>query len=125
MTRADDRRVAEIGRYRVIGEPPRQDLVALVELAAQVAGVPMATINLVTATQQVQVAAVGFEASVCAREDSMCNVVLHAGHPVIVPDARPVRDRAHRPGPVLRHPPAGHPRRRGDRDAVRLRRAAP
>jgi len=84
----DTRRVAEIGRYRVLFEPPRQDLLALVEVAAQVAGVPMATINLITETQQVQVAAVGFDAAVCAREDSMCNLVLHAGHPVIVPDAR-------------------------------------
>ena len=80
--------MAEIGRYRVLFEPPRQDLLALVEVAAQVAGVPMATINLITETQQVQVAAVGFDAAVCAREDSMCNLVLHAGRPVIVPDAR-------------------------------------
>ncbi len=88
MIRTDARRVAEIGRYRVLWEPPRQDLVTLVEVAAQVARVPMATINLITDREQVQVAAVGFEASVCAREDSMCNVVLHTGHPVIVPDAR-------------------------------------
>ena len=83
----DSRRVAELDRYRVLGEPPRQDLLALVEIAAQVADVPMATINLITETEQVQVAAAGFDASVCAREDSMCNVVLHVGHPVIVPDA--------------------------------------
>jgi signal transduction histidine kinase len=83
----DSRRVAELDRYRVLREPPRQDLLALVEIAAQVADVPMATINLITETEQVQVAAAGFDAGVCAREDSMCNVVLHVGHPVIVPDA--------------------------------------
>lgn len=95
----DSRRVAELDRYRVLEEPPRQDLLALVEIAAQVAGVPMATINLITATEQVQVAAAGFDASVCAREDSMCNVVLHVGHPVIVPDAS--RDERFRDNPFV------------------------
>jgi signal transduction histidine kinase len=87
MTKYDDRRVIELDRYRVIGQPRRQELLALVEVAAQVAGVPMATINLITGTQQVQVAATGFDASVCSREDSMCAVVLDVGHPVIVADA--------------------------------------
>ncbi|MEP9365647.1 GAF domain-containing sensor histidine kinase [Nocardioides sp. CN2-186] len=83
----DAPRVAEIGKYRILTEPPRADLLALVEVAAQVARVPMATINLITDTEQYQVATHGFDASVCRREDSMCNVVLHAGAPVVVPDA--------------------------------------
>ena len=89
MTPAEDlRRVIEIDRYRVLADPPRRDLVALVEVAARVAGVPMATINLITEAEQHQVAAYGFDASVCAREDSMCNLLLDLGHPVVVPDAR-------------------------------------
>ncbi|GCD91805.1 GAF domain-containing sensor histidine kinase [Nocardioides sp. LS1] len=87
MMQRDAERVAEIGNYRVLLRPPRSDLQALVEVAAQVAQVPMATINLVTDTEQHQIATHGFDASVCSREDSMCNLVLHAGHPVIVPDA--------------------------------------
>jgi signal transduction histidine kinase len=83
----DARRVAEIGRYHVLVEPPRSDLIALVEIAAQVAQVPMATINLITDTEQHQIATHGFDASVCSREDSMCAAVLDAGAPVIVPDA--------------------------------------
>ena len=86
-TGPDAQRVAEIGRYRVLVDPPRADLLALVEIAAQVADVPMATINLITDTEQHQIATHGFDASVCSREDSMCNVVLGAGAPVIVPDA--------------------------------------
>lgn len=89
MTPAEDlRRVIEIDRYRVLADPPRRDLVALVEVAARVAGVPMATINLITEAEQHQVAAYGFDASICAREDSMCNLLLDLGHPVVVPDAR-------------------------------------
>lgn len=83
----DERRVAEIGRYRVLVEPPRSDLLALVEIAAQVALVPMATINLLTDTEQHQIATHGFDASVCRREDSMCATVLEEEAPVIVPDA--------------------------------------
>ncbi|MBZ5736736.1 sensor histidine kinase [Nocardioides mangrovi] len=83
----DESRVAQIDKYRVLVEPPRADLLALVDVAAQVAQVPMATINLITDTEQHQIATHGFDASVCSREDSMCALVLHAGAPVIVPDA--------------------------------------
>lgn len=83
----DQRRVVEIDKYQVLTRPPRSDLRALVEIAARVAEVPMATINLITDTEQHQVAAHGFDAGVCAREDSMCNLVLNAGRPVIVADA--------------------------------------
>jgi signal transduction histidine kinase len=80
--------VAEIERYRILDDnAPRRDLLALVEVAAEVARVPMATINLITDTEQHQVAAVGFDAAVCRREDSMCSAVLHEGRPVVVPDA--------------------------------------
>ena len=83
----DADRVVEIDRYRVLVEPPRADLLALVEVAAQVAQVPLATINLITDTEQHQIATTGFDASICAREDSMCNLVLQEKAPVVVPDA--------------------------------------
>lgn len=99
MQHADEARVAEIDKYRVLVDPPRKDLVALVEVAAQVARVPMATINLITDTEQHQVATHGFDAAVCRREDSMCNVVLHDGVPVVVPDAS--RDARFRDNPFV------------------------
>jgi signal transduction histidine kinase len=83
----DERRVLEIDRYRVLVEPPRADLLALVDVAAQVAQVPLATINLITDTEQHQIATTGFDASICAREDSMCNLALEEKAPIIVPDA--------------------------------------
>lgn len=90
MTNAvqDARRVAQIGKYEVLLSPPRRDLLALAEIAAQVAQVPMATINLITDTEQHQVATYGFDGAICRRDDSMCNVVLEDGEPVVVPDAR-------------------------------------
>lgn len=84
----DTRRVRALERYRALQDLPRRDLEALVEVAARVCQVPMATINLITDQEQVQVAAVGFEPGVCSREDSMCARVLTHGGPVVVPDAR-------------------------------------
>ncbi len=88
MSAIDDRvREQAIQEYGVLAGPPRRELDALTELAAVCAGVPMATINLITGRQQWQVAAYGFEASVCDREDSMCARVLEERRPVLVPDA--------------------------------------
>ena len=86
-TTQDEVRVGEIDKYGVLGTPPRRDLGALVALAAQVCDVPTAAINLITASEQVQVATHGMDPGVCSREDSMCAAVLHESEPVIVPDA--------------------------------------
>ncbi len=84
----DEERTEEIAKYAVLGDPPRRDLQALVSLAAQVCDVPTAVINLITASEQVQIAAVGIDPAVCSREDSMCAAILHDTEPVVVPDAR-------------------------------------
>ncbi len=82
----DLERDREVSRYDAIGRhhPGLEDLA---HLAVQTTGLPIAAINLMQAGTQVTVAAVGMEAEVCSREDSMCNVVLYAGHPVQVSDA--------------------------------------
>ena len=69
---SDAERVRALAELDALAVPPRRDLVALVDLAALLSGMPMATINLVTDTEQHQVATYGFDASVCRREDSMC-----------------------------------------------------
>ncbi len=82
-----ERRVAGIEAYGALESVPRPELRAVVELAAMICQVPMATVNIITATEQHQVATHGFDASICRREDSMCAAVLHADTPVVVPDA--------------------------------------
>lgn len=82
----DQRRVAAITAYDAVRMPPRE-LDGVVALAATLAGVSKATVNVITADEQHQVAAVGFEPAVCRREDSMCAVTLRGGAPVVVPDA--------------------------------------
>ena len=95
----DERRDAAIEVYDVVRRPARQDLLALVELAALVCDVPMATINLITSHEQHQVAAVGFEASVCRREDSMCATTITLDEPVVISDAS--QDRRFRDNPFV------------------------
>ena len=89
MNHVDSRtRVATLERYEVLDQPPRRELVALVELAARVSGVPMATINLITDLEQHQVATVGFDGAVCTYDDAMCTVVVEGGQAVVTEDAR-------------------------------------
>ena len=76
-----------LATYDVIGGPPRRELEALVDLAAQVAGVPFAAINLFSTEQQHQVATSGFEGGPSAREDSMCRLVVQSGHSIMLEDA--------------------------------------
>ena len=76
-----------LAAYDVVGGPPRRELETLVDLAAQVAGVPFAAINLFSTAVQHQVATVGFEGEDTSREDSMCRLVVESGHPIMVEDA--------------------------------------
>jgi signal transduction histidine kinase len=84
----DERRAAQVHRYRVVGRTPRRELVAIAEIATQLAGTSMASINLLDDRHQHQVATAGFRGIVCAREDAMCNTALVEEEPVIVEDAR-------------------------------------
>ncbi len=89
MLEAEDvARRAAIADYHVVGSPPEPDLEGLVELAATLCGVSTAVINIIDDRSQHQIAAVGFEPAVCAREDSMCAVVLQDAVQVAVSDAR-------------------------------------
>ncbi len=89
MTTASDlARGSAIAEYRVLDEPPQADFDGLVRLAAMLCGVSTAVINIIDDRHQHQVAAVGFEPDVCAREDSMCAVVFQDSQLTVVPDAR-------------------------------------
>jgi signal transduction histidine kinase len=83
----DQRRMAAILAYDAVRMPPRAELQGVVELAARIAGVPRASVNIITDTEQHQVATTGFEGTVSPRHDSMCAAILGAGRPVVVPDA--------------------------------------
>jgi signal transduction histidine kinase len=84
----DQTRVEAIDRYELLDAPPRRELSALVELAAKFSGVPMATINLITDAEQVQVATYGFTGSRVPRAHSYCTTVVEEGRPIFLEDAR-------------------------------------
>lgn len=79
---------AQIQRYGLLDGPPRRDLQALVDLAAEVFDVPFAALNIITSSHQHQVATTGFPPAVCVRPDSMCAAVLEEPDAVVVADAR-------------------------------------
>jgi K+-sensing histidine kinase KdpD len=87
VTSTDDRRVAAINAYGLLDSPERRELTSLADLAARLAGVPMATINLITADAQHQISPVGFEPQVCARSDSLCVTAVEQEKAVLVEDA--------------------------------------
>jgi signal transduction histidine kinase len=76
-----------IAQYDIVGASPEVDLQGLVELAATLCGVPTAVINIIDDANQYQVAATGFEPSICSIEESMCAVALKAPGLLVVPDA--------------------------------------
>ncbi|GIF42084.1 sensor histidine kinase [Actinoplanes xinjiangensis] len=82
------RRVAVLREYHLLDTPPSAELEAVVRVAATVAGVPAATLNLLDDVKQYQLTTVGVAGRQCARDDSMCAVRLDRGVFVHVPDAR-------------------------------------
>ncbi|MDF9715179.1 GAF domain-containing sensor histidine kinase [Nocardioides sp. ChNu-153] len=76
-----------IAEYRVLDQPPAA-LQGVVETAALVAGVPLASVNIFTAGAQHQVAVVGMAPTVVRREHTMCAVAVDGDEPVVTGDAR-------------------------------------
>jgi signal transduction histidine kinase len=70
-----------------VAESSTGPLENLVELAVRLSGVPYGVINVVTSDEQRQVAAVGIDAGICSRNDSMCSKVFLSGEATVVPDA--------------------------------------
>lgn len=80
-------RLAALHEYRLLDAPAEDELTALVRVAAAIAGVPTATLNLIDEQRQCQLTTVGFDGADSAREDSMCALRFQAGAFVHVPDA--------------------------------------
>lgn len=81
-------RVAELYRHADPDEPQDSEIDDIVAQAAEVAGVGMATVNLLDSERQCQVATTGFPGSVSPRREAMCDLTLQLGTFVHVPDAR-------------------------------------
>ncbi|TKV29091.1 GAF domain-containing sensor histidine kinase [Arthrobacter sp. NamB2] len=60
----------------------------LVALAVQLCNAKYGAINVITEDEFHQIAALGLEPLMCARDDSLCGQVFQYGHTVVVPDCR-------------------------------------
>ncbi len=65
----------------------RSALDNVVQLAASLCGVPYSVVNIITAEQQLQIAAFGIDPGICSREDSMCATVFLSHRTTVVADA--------------------------------------
>jgi signal transduction histidine kinase len=81
-------RLAALHEYRLLDAPADEELNAVVRVAAMVADVPTATLNLIDADRQCQLTTIGFPGSTTARSDSMCAIAFRDGRLVHLPDAR-------------------------------------
>ena len=81
-------RVADLYAHADPDEAQPPDVEDLVVRAAEVAGVAMATLNLIDSDRQCQAATTGFAGGVSPRREAMCNVTLESGTVEHVPDAR-------------------------------------
>ncbi|BCY06951.1 ATP-binding protein [Actinoplanes sp. L3-i22] len=80
-------RLAALHEYQLLDEPADDELEAVVRVAAMVADVPQATLNLIDANRQCQLTAIGFEPGEQPRSESMCDVHFLAGETIQIPDA--------------------------------------
>lgn len=88
MSVAEERRVAAVQQFDALTGEPMPELEAVARLAARVCAVPKATVNLLTADEQHEIATEGFIGEVRPREQSMCTVTITEPEPVYVVDAR-------------------------------------
>ncbi|GAB7051068.1 sensor histidine kinase [Catenuloplanes indicus] len=93
----EQERLATLHEYGLLDAPADDELAAVVRVAALVAGVPTATLNLIDENRQCQLTTCGFEGGDSAREDSMCAIRLLERRTVVVPDAS--RDPVYRDNP--------------------------
>ncbi|MEU7901455.1 ATP-binding protein [Actinoplanes sp. NPDC049118] len=80
-------RLAALHGYRVLDAPADDELEAVVRVAAMVAGVPTAVLNLIDENRQCQLTSTGFAGADSPRADSMCAVHFREGGFVWVADA--------------------------------------
>lgn len=85
--RTEEQRLAALHLLGLLDAPADDELQSVVRVAAAVAGVPFATLNLIDADRQCQLTSTGFEGSTSARADSMCALHFEEGRTVHVPDA--------------------------------------
>ncbi|AGL18191.1 ATP-binding protein [Actinoplanes sp. N902-109] len=87
MSEVERQRLAVLHEYHLLDAPAGDELEAVVRVAAMVAGVPTATLNLIDENRQCQLTTTGFQGADSPRADSMCAVHFENGKLTYLPDA--------------------------------------
>lgn len=88
----EDQRLAALHEYCLLDQPADDELSAVVRVAAMVADVGHATLNLIDENRQCQLTTHGFAGCDSGREDSMCAIHFRSGRTVHLRDARESAD---------------------------------
>ena len=83
----ETRRIAVLDDYRVLDTPPEAEFDRIVQLAANLFGVPIALVSLVHAERQFFKARIGLKVCETSREVSFCAHALASYEVLVVPDA--------------------------------------
>jgi diguanylate cyclase (GGDEF)-like protein len=83
----DTQRLAALRAYQVLGTDPEPAFDEFVQIAATLAGTPMALISLVDEAQRWIKAQFGLNVGACPVENTFCGQVVASGEPVVVSDA--------------------------------------
>lgn len=81
-------RVSELERYGIVGTPAEREFDDVAEVAAYLAGTPMAYISFLDQTHLWFKATYGFEGHTLQREQTYCHFVVTDERPVAIPDTR-------------------------------------
>jgi signal transduction histidine kinase len=84
----EEDRVAALHEYCLLDQPADDELSAVIRVAAMVADVHHATLNLIDENRQCQLTTYGFEGCDSDRGDSMCAVHFRSGRTIHLRDAR-------------------------------------
>lgn len=87
MDEREAERLAALHEYHLLDAPADDELAAVVRVAAMVAGVPTATLNLIDEKRQCQLTTTGFDGGISARSDSMCAIRFESGKVAYTRDA--------------------------------------
>jgi len=81
-------RVSELERYGIVGTPAEREFDEVAEVAAYLAGTPMAYISFLDQTHLWFKATYGFEGHTLPREQTYCHFVVSDERPIAIPDTR-------------------------------------
>src|SRR5262249_41797191 len=108
----ESERLADLRALNILDTPPEQRFDGIVQLAAQVFGVPIAYIAMIDSDRQWFKAKCGIGTEQTTRDESFCGHTILGSEPLIIPDAK--QDSRFHDSPLVTDEPhvrfyAGHP----------------